>query len=369
LKKFTVTIPQNENKEELIKTISFVSEDIINYEIDNEHLHFFLSDDANVPMVLNDMNELLDKYTSVLKQEEVIFENKLNLNFTSNIDILKSNLIYKYDDGVLSFRNEAQKLYSCISKLFRESALNLNCEERMYPILLPLNFFKRTNYLKTSPQHLIFCCDVIEGFDHLNSLFAHLNENRLKENISNPKFALSPSACFHVYIEYEGKILSSNIALTFEQKVFRNEGRFSWNDFGRLKDYSVRELVFMGDQTYVNQKRNDAIEVVKNILLKLKLGGSIVSSSDSFIVPNFQRYKRVQLLEKSKYELRIEVDGGNIACASFNLHGISFTKPFDIKVNNTRSVSGCVGFGIDRWVLAFLSQHGLDSKKWPIRIQ
>ena len=27
--------------------------------------------------------------------------------------------------------------------------------------------------------------------------------------------------------------------------------------------------------------------------------------------------------------------------------------------------TGCVGFGLERLVLAFLAQHGLDRKQWP----
>ena len=31
--------------------------------------------------------------------------------------------------------------------------------------------------------------------------------------------------------------------------------------------------------------------------------------------------------------------------------------------------SGCVGFGLERWVYAFLSQRGLDRDAWPARVR
>ena len=32
-------------------------------------------------------------------------------------------------------------------------------------------------------------------------------------------------------------------------------------------------------------------------------------------------------------------------------------------------VSGCVGFGIERWILVFLAQYGTDSACWPDEVK
>ena len=58
-----------------------------------------------------------------------------------------------------------------------------------------------------------------------------------------------------------------------------------------------------------------------------------------------------------------------LAVASFNLHGFNFTRSFRISVNGTETVTGCVGFGLERMVLAFLSQYGLESSRWPEEVR
>lgn len=73
------------------------------------------------------------------------------------------------------------------------------------------------------------------------------------------------------------------------------------------------------------------------------------------------------MIDNSKYELRLNInEKKDIAVGSFNLHGMAFTSAFNIRVRNCKNaVTGCVGFGIERWVLAFLCQYGKEEKNWP----
>ena len=59
-----------------------------------------------------------------------------------------------------------------------------------------------------------------------------------------------------------------------------------------------------------------------------------------------------------------------LACGSINLHGNFFGKRFDIKGADGEPVqTGCVGLGIERWVLAAFTQHGFDERRWPEAIR
>ena len=88
---------------------------------------------------------------------------------------------------------------------------------------------------------------------------------------------------------------------------------------------------------------------------------------DPFVVPSMQKFKKIQVQEQSKYEMQLAwCKAKYLAVASFNLHGTAFTDPFNIRLNGCeKPVTGCVGYGIERWVLAFLSQYGLDMANWP----
>ena len=109
------------------------------------------------------------------------------------------------------------------------------------------------------------------------------------------------------------------------------------------------------------------IELTKQFIEKIGLVGSIESASDMFVTPIMQRYKMVQLHKKAKYEIRLNYAADKLlSVASFNRHGKAFTIPFNIKVSGVNNVvSGCVGYGIERWVLAFISQYGYDLINYP----
>ena len=43
--------------------------------------------------------------------------------------------------------------------------------------------------------------------------------------------------------------------------------------------------------------------------------------------------------------------------------------PWNADGKNTYTVTGCIGFGIERFVLSFLSQYSEDEEKWPENIR
>jgi seryl-tRNA synthetase len=51
-------------------------------------------------------------------------------------------------------------------------------------------------------------------------------------------------------------------------------------------------------------------------------------------------------------------------------NGDPFTKNFVLKdATGKRLWTGCTGFGVTRWITAFLAQKGFDTKNWPKRIR
>jgi seryl-tRNA synthetase len=59
-----------------------------------------------------------------------------------------------------------------------------------------------------------------------------------------------------------------------------------------------------------------------------------------------------------------------LACGSINLHGNFFGKRFGFTcANGEPAQTGCVGLGIERWVLAAFTQHGFDERRWPEAIR
>ena len=351
--------------DDLKRIIGFASEDIVSIQLNEENLVLELKKDANKEEILSNVKQLVARFVSASQNEQIIFSyNNANREYFSESDIYSSDLIRKIDDGLMRFNELGARLLSALDTCFDQIAQQVGCTVRKYPVLLPLESYQSTGYLIRSPQYATFCCDLEENISFLHH---YTWESNIKEHLKKPRFALSPSACFHVYDEFKNSSFANNQAFTFTQAVFRNEGRFNWTEYGRLRDYTVRELVFIGSEAYVRECLGMVMDEIKALIEDLNISSTIVTSSDHFVLPEVQLLKRLQIAEKSKYEVRVKTaTSSDIACASINYHGTAFSRPFNISVDNCNpTVSGCVGFGLERWCLAFLRQHGINVTKWP----
>ena len=357
------------NKNEIIKLIGYASEDILSYKLIEDNLSLEINENADENYIISNLNKLIFKFNDMSVKEECIFntENK-HRKFTNTKDVLNSKMIHIVDDGLITFKGLSVRLLKYFDDKFLEIARLNGCIERIYPVLLPIKAYLKTSYPRNSPQYTICCCELEENIDKLKSINEKIHENSLINFLKPPKAVLSPAACFHVYDEFEDSIIDKPLSLTFKQSVFRNEGRFNWQQYGCLKSYTIRELVFIGSKEYVEAMRMKILNAIIDFMKEIDILGKINTAADPFIIPEIQQIKDIQMLEKSKYELRLLYDTNKeLSCASFNLHGVSFAKSFGFKVNQAENtVSACVGVGLERWVLAFLCQFGIDEKLWPI---
>jgi hypothetical protein len=98
----------------------------------------------------------------------------------------------------------------------------------------------------------------------------------------------------------------------------------------------------------------------------------IETANDPFFAPISATKSFWQTRGRLKYETRLRVepteDGAerSLSAASFNLHETFFGDTFGIALDDGSPVwTGCVGIGVDRWVLACFTQHGFDPGRWP----
>lgn len=367
MKKIEIELDDKVILSEFKKIVGFVSENIEGVRFENCKLILNVSDDTNESELTNDIISLANKYIPNSSLEQKEFENR--------IDVIKYendfSSVHYFDDGMISFSDQSLFLFNYFNSVFEKIAEDAFSNEKtdfvkkIYPVMLPVSSYKKTGYLKRSPQYSIFCCSAVENLKSLGKIDS-INFYDYKSVINNPQYALSPSACFHVYEEYKNRILEKDTVVTFVQNVFRNEGRFNFSQFGRMRDYHVREIVFIGDNDFINNSMEKMIGKIKEFIKYVNVDSKIIVATDSFILPKMQKFKKIQQLDNSKYELQVSYDVDKyMSVASFNLHGTAFTYPFNIKIKDKDTVTGCIGFGLERFVLSFLSQYGEDSNNWP----
>lgn len=286
----------------------------------------------------------------------------------NNVISKKTDYIYKFEDGLIGLNTITVFLFDFFDKKFEQIAHVLGAEKRIYPSLIPINDLQKTGYLRTSPQYTMFCSDVKTELENLEKLDGDIKLQKFDghQALRQPQYALSPAACLHVYIELKNSKLNEAKTITFLQNVFRNEGERGYEDIGRFRDYHVREIVFVGEHQWIVDKREYTLDLTYQLAKRLGIKCKSEVACDPFILPRMQKYKKIQKIDKSKIEMQLNAGEKNISGASYNLHGTAFTYPFNISVKDVEHTeTGCVGFGIERWIVAFLRQFGDEPGAWP----
>ncbi len=293
MKQVIIKLPDELDFSEYKKQICFFSKQITGFKREDNTLIIECEDDVDFDKVEKKANEALKKNSESSRADIVIDENRTQRQFFN--DVFKEGFVKTTSDGFVSLEGYAVALYEFFDNEFRKIAQKLGAVEEMYPVLLGIDTMKDTGYYRRSPQYTMFCSDVAEDFDDLEKMSkTSFVEESLDEVVQTPAFSLSPSACFHVYEKYRSQTMPKGSIITLNQSVFRNEGRLNWEEFGRLRDYHVREIVFFGSDEYVETIRENIRKEIVAFIRKMNVDAFITVAADAFIMPKMLKYKKYQ---------------------------------------------------------------------------
>lgn len=290
-------------------------------------------------------------------------------------DLLASDAAFKAALGQVAIGGALLKAFNYFDSRLRELVLSGHgAVEYQYPTLLPTSVMDRCGYFDSFPQFVMFVAhlhsdiDSYERFADLRAQGVDVSEYAL-EMTGSADHCLPPTMCFHTYHHLSGRRFAApaGSVVTSRGKSFRHESRYEWG-LERLWDFTIREVVLLGDRDFVRSTRARLMDEVRELLVELGLAGHCEVANDPFFLGTDRSTRMaMQALAESKYELRMPVGGGRtIAAASFNYADDFFTERFDIRFDDGSPVrSGCVGFGLERLAYAFLCQYGLDEGDWP----
>jgi hypothetical protein len=248
--------------------------------------------------------------------------------------------------------------------------------ERRYPSLIGADTLDRCNYYRSFPHSLGLVSHVREDLEVLQGFAqeARWEDGRLSvpdESLGPVRCVLSPAVCFHHYAWLGGTGDCADHTITATGKCFRYEAR-NLTGLERLWDFTMREVVWVGSAEHVLGQRAAFLEPVAAMLGEWGLNYQIVSASDPFFVDDYS----VQVLYQKAFELKYEVvvplpyAGKGLAVGSFNYHQDFFGRSLDIARRGGDPVhTGCLAWGLERLVLAFLAQYGLEPAAWPAAVR
>lgn len=265
------------------------------------------------------------------------------------------------------------RLFRYFDRVFERFGGAWNAEPLITPTLIPSSVLARCDYFRSFPNNVTFACHLSEDADRIASFRARHQErndldDRVLSDLTTPEACLSPAVCYHVYHLHQGQeIPAAGLVHGVCGKCFRYESS-NMAGLRRLWDFTLREVVFLGDRQGVLRHRDRSIELMGHFMEENHLAGEIRTASDPFfIAPDAVAKTYYQLSSESKLEISLMLpDGSGLAVGSHNYHTDFFGRAFDVTVVGAGPMhSVCVGFGLERWVCAFLSQHGINPDYWP----
>jgi hypothetical protein len=249
-------------------------------------------------------------------------------------------------DGGLIMRGSAASLCEYFDSVVRGWAFEVGAIEETFAAEIPLATLGRAGFTTAFPEKLVWTGD------------------------AGDKSARPPAVCYHHYPSVSDSTLDGGAPIvTALGRCFRNEyDASSCHPAERLAAFTMREIIAVGDAALVERLRTDLMARVSTWMKELALDGHVEVATDPFFTSEARGRLLMQQMLPLKYELRLRVDpdGRSVAAASFNNHQQHFGRAFSILLpSGEHAHSGCVAFGWERWMIAFVNQHGPDDESWP----
>ncbi|MTK05105.1 hypothetical protein [Micromonospora sp. CP22] len=257
------------------------------------------------------------------------------------------------DNGLRVLNGDQLRLLRAVDAVFRRLADGWGAEEFRFPFLL------RTRDLDTF--------DYYDNFPHLGLAAARLDPERvgtLLATSSRPveqvpadvmrpaEFALPSAACYAIYLDLAGSVLpDEGVVRTTLGTCFRNEEHY--DGLQRLLGFSMREIVFIGQEEGAKQHLGRAKDAVLALCAEVGLEVKVEVATDPFFDKNSGKAKMQRLFPVKE---EFVVDG--LAIGSVNYHRNFFGERCEIQAGGDTAHTSCLAFGVERWVHTLTARFG-----------
>lgn len=250
-----------------------------------------------------------------------------------------------------------------LDRLFLSWAEDWQAEAYGFPTFILASALSKLDYFQNFP-HLITIPVVLDADP--DNLQAFANEPcGCDGSLALPRLepvqdVLTPAACYHFYLNLEGQTLAAPRYLTTRASCFRRETHYL--PLQRQWSFSMREIVCIGTAQEVQDFLGRMQETVQGFFQEIDLPIRWENATDPFFNPSKNPKFLMQKLEPVKTEMISETD---LAIGSVNFHRNYFGDAFRIQRDGQEAFSGCVAFGLERWLYAFFVRYGKDLAQWP----
>lgn len=222
--------------------------------------------------------------------------------------------------------------------------------------------------------------DYLDSFPHLaGTVFSFFGKDKQAKELSAKVHAgegwgdtqgitdvcLNPAACYPVYPVIAGTLPPNGRTITMTNWVYRHEPS---PEPTRMQSFRVREFVRAGTPDMVVTWRDQWLQRGLELLTSLGLPAKSDVAADPFFGRAGKMLADGQKQQKLKFEVLVPVISLEkpTAVCSFNYHQEHFGHVFGIRTADDQVAhTACLGFGLERVVMALFKTHGFDPKSWP----
>lgn len=268
------------------------------------------------------------------------------------------------ENGQSAISGKLLELERKLDALFLRWAQEWGAQEYRFPTFIPARDLAKLDYFRSFPQLVTFPVVLDSSESNLRRFTegTPLNErDEIQVTETAPiRDVLTPAACYHFYVQFRGETLEKPRYVTTRATCFRREEYYS--PLQRQWSFSMRELVCLGTADEVKAFLASMQEHITRFFERVHLPIEWQNATDPFFNPSRNPKYLTQKLDPVKTEM---VYQGSLAIGSVNFHRNYFGEAFEIQREGEEAYSGCVAFGLERWIYAWLSEFGTDEARWP----
>ena len=272
--------------------------------------------------------------------------------------------------GIFGRNHVFEDVLERFDRAVREVAKDDRAEYFVYPPQIDRTILERVHYMDNFPQ--------LSG--HVFSFMGkELTARQLSEAVhaGQPydKFlaptdvTMNPAACYPVYPTFTGIVPPEGKLVTMFNWVFRHEPS---PEPTRMQSFRVREFVRCGTPEQCVEWRDMWLKRGLALLESLQLPVQADVATDPFFGKGGKMLAASQREQKLKFEVLVPVISTEkpTAICSFNFHETHFGDAFAIKTQDGNAANtACLGFGLERVVMALFQTHGFDPTTWPSAVR
>lgn len=264
------------------------------------------------------------------------------------------------------FEDVLARFNAAVSRIARDDG----AEVMTFPPVIDRRVLERSEFLDSFPQLAGTVFSFQGNEQEARALRERVHAGEPWQDLqAMTSVVLNPAACYPVYPSFAGVVPADGRLVDMQNWVYRHEPS---PEPTRMQAFRVREFVRVGTPEQVVAWRQRWVERAVELLSGLGLPARADVASDPFFGRGGRLLAINQREQALKFEVLVPVISASepTALCSFNYHQTHFGQTFSIRLaDGATAHTACLGFGLERCVMALFRHHGVKPENWPERVR